>query len=323
MENLKEIMEEVRRLFEDERFLYEPAELYEPIDYTLRLGGKRLRPALLLATNQMMGGEKSKAGGAALGIETFHNFTLLHDDVMDKSPLRRGKPTVWTKWDENTAILSGDTMYAMAWRFFLREPHERLREILDCFNETAIEVCEGQQYDMNFEKRDDVSMDEYMTMIRKKTAVLLAGAMKIGTMYAGADQRTQQRIYECGINIGLAFQIQDDMLDAYADQTTLGKPVGQDIRDHKKTFMILKALEICPEKERTDWRRKYDNPTHNDETVKEILTMYDRLEVKKAAEEETERLLEAADKELCAVEVSEERKKPLKELIGMLSGRKK
>ena len=323
MQNLKEVMEDVKRLFDEERFLFEPTELYEPIDYTLRLGGKRLRPALLMATNQMMGGDTSKVRGAALGIETFHNFTLLHDDVMDKSPLRRGKATVWTKWDENTAILSGDTMYALAWRYFLREPHDGLREILDCFNETAIEVCEGQQYDMNFERRNDVTLDEYMMMIRKKTAVLLAGAMKIGAMYAGADHATQQKIYDCGINMGLAFQIQDDVLDAYSDEGTLGKPVGQDIRDHKKTYMILKALELCPKEEKEGLQRRYDNPEHDTHTVGEILKLYDTLGVRKAAEEKTEQLLTQAYEELNGVDAPEERKKPLRELLEMLSGRKK
>ena len=323
MQNLKEIMEDVRKLFDEEQFLYEPTELYEPIDYTLRLGGKRLRPALLMATNQMMGGDTTKTRGAALGIETFHNFTLLHDDVMDKSPLRRGKPTVWTKWDENTAILSGDTMYALAWRYFLREPHDGLREILDCFNETAIEVCEGQQYDMNFERRNDVTLDEYMMMIRKKTAVLLAGAMKIGAMYAGADRVSLQKIYDCGINMGLAFQIQDDILDAYSDEGTLGKPVGQDIRDHKKTYMILKALELCPEGEREGLQQRYDTPEHDARTVGEILKLYDTLGVRKAAEEKTGHLLTQAYEELDGVDAPNDRKKPLRELLETLSGRKK
>lgn len=323
MHNLKEIMDEVRRVFDEERFLFEPAELYEPIDYTLRLGGKRLRPALLIATNQMMGGDTSKVSGAALGIETFHNFTLLHDDVMDKSPLRRGKPTVWTKWNENTAILSGDTMYAMAWRYFLREPHERLREILDCFNETAIEVCEGQQYDMNFEQRNDVTLEEYMMMIRKKTAVLLAGAMKIGAMYAEDDAKTLQRIYDCGINMGLAFQIQDDLLDAYSDEGTLGKPVGQDIRDHKKTYMILKALELCGKDDCAEWQRRYDTPSHDQQSVSEILGLYEKLGVKNEAETAIQRLLQAADDELQAVEVTDERKQALRDLLATLSGRKK
>lgn len=323
MDNLKEIMDNVQRLFEQEPFLHEPTELYEPIDYTLRLGGKRLRPALLMAVNQMMGGDPSNVSGAALGIETFHNFTLLHDDLMDKSPLRRGKPTIWNRWGENTAILSGDTMYALAWRYFLRKPHENLREILNCFNETAIEVCEGQQYDMNFETRNDVSLEEYMMMIRKKTAVLLAGAMKIGAMYAMADEESLRSIYDCGINMGLAFQIQDDLLDTYADQSTLGKAVGQDIRDHKKNYVILRALAMCPRLESAALQNLYNTPKHDQHSVEQILYIYNNLGVKAEAEKEIRRLLENAQNELENINVPNDRKTPLKELLAMLSGRKK
>ena len=189
MKDLKYYLGQVEEIFSNEQFIAEPRELYEPIDYTLRLGGKRIRPTLLLAANAMFGGEMSVARDAALGIETFHNFTLLHDDLMDRSPLRRGKPTVYTKWGDNTAILSGDTMFALAWRYFLRQPSPYLQEILQCFNETAIEVCEGQQKDMNFEQRGNVTIDEYMDMILQKTAVLLAGALKIGALYADASKK--------------------------------------------------------------------------------------------------------------------------------------
>ena len=321
MKNLKDIFEIIKELFEDQQFCFDPTQLYEPIDYTLRLGGKRLRPALLLASNQMMGGDLKAAESAAVGIETFHNFTLLHDDVMDRSPLRRGKPTVWTKWNENTAILSGDTMFALAWRYFLKEPRENLQAILECFNETAIEVCEGQQYDMDFEQRDEVAIAEYMMMIRKKTAVLLAGAMKIGAMYAGANKEDLCHIYDCGINMGLAFQIQDDLLDAYADQNTFGKPVGQDIRDHKKTYMILRALELSAPQERDGLKKLYNTPIHNDETVKAVLERYDRLGMKKHAEEEIFRLMQTSETELENVKKPDERKQPIKELISILIGR--
>ena len=199
--NLKYYLKEVESIFASETFMAEPKELYTPIDYTLRLGGKRIRPTLLLVANAMFDGDIEKVRGAALGIETFHNFTLLHDDLMDRSPLRRGQPTVYYKWGNNTAILSGDTMYALAWRYFLRQPSPRLQEILQCFNETAIEVCEGQQKDMNFEKYpiENVNVDEYMDMIRQKTAVLLAGALKIGALYAGAADSEVDKLYEFGI----------------------------------------------------------------------------------------------------------------------------
>ena len=217
MNNIKNYLDRVAEIFAEEQFVFEPHELYDPIDYTLRLGGKRIRPTLLLAANALFGGKEEEVRGAALGIETFHNFTLLHDDLMDRSPLRRGQPTVYTKWGDNTAILSGDTMFALAWRYFLRQPSPRLQEILQCFNETAIEVCEGQQKDMNFEtlSLEEVSLDDYMDMIRQKTAVLLAGALKIGALYAGASKEEIAKLYEFGIHMGLAFQLQDDHNGCY------------------------------------------------------------------------------------------------------------
>ena len=321
MKDLQEILKTVETLFDGERFLYEPKGLYEPIDYTLRLGGKRLRPALLLASCQMMGGDTGLASSAAVGIETFHNFTLLHDDLMDRSPLRRGKPTVWSRWDANTAILSGDTMYALAWRMFLRQPHTHLREILNCFNETAIEVCEGQQYDMDFESRDNVSLDEYMMMIRKKTAVLLAGAMKIGAMYASAQAGDLCHIYDCGINMGLAFQIQDDLLDAYGNQQSFGKPIGQDIRDHKKTYMILRALELSDDA--AALKTLYNRGQHNEETVSQILHLYEILGIRQQAEQVIDRLMQAAVNDLQQVSAATEAKKPILDLFATLASRKK
>lgn len=321
MQTLQQIFHTIQTLFDNETFLSEPKQLYAPIDYTLRLGGKRLRPALLLASCEMMDGDRRDAESAAVGIETFHNFTLLHDDVMDRSPLRRGKATVWAKWNTNTAILSGDTMYAVAWRYFLRQPHKNLHAILNCFNETAIEVCEGQQYDMEFESRSDVSIDEYMSMIRKKTAVLLAGAMKIGALYADASAEDLQRIYNCGIDMGLAFQIQDDLLDAYGDQQTFGKPVGQDIRDHKKTYLYLNALEIAPTLERKKLEKLYSTNTHTEQTVDEILRIYDDLGIKSVVTNAIDRLLASANDELLKINAPKENKKPLHDIMSKLANR--
>lgn len=320
---MQQILQTVNDLFDHEQFLAQPSELYEPIDYTLRLGGKRLRPALLLATCRMMGGNTALAANAAVGIETFHNFTLLHDDLMDRSPLRRGKPTVWTRWSPNTAILSGDTMFALAWRHFLRQPHPNLPDILNCFNETAIEVCEGQQYDMNFESRNNVTLDEYMTMIRKKTAVLLAAAMKIGAMYAGATPDNQQRLYNCGINMGLAFQLQDDLLDAYGDQLTFGKPVAQDIRDHKKTFLILKAIELSSPDDAQTLTETYNTPQHNESTIKQILQTYDTIGIKQQTNQMIDELMRAAESELQAINVLDEQKQPLRQFFSALTGRQR
>ncbi len=325
MYHLTFYLEQVAKLFAEEQFVFEPVELYEPIDYTLRLGGKRIRPTLLMAANAMFGGNNENVCGAALGIETFHNFTLLHDDLMDRSPLRRGKPTVYLKWDENTAILSGDTMYALAWRYFLRQPTPRLQEILNCFNETAIEVCEGQQYDMNFERLDNVSINDYMMMIRKKTAVLLAGALKIGALYAGAPDSEVQKIYDFGIHMGLAFQLQDDLLDGYGDVAVFGKQTGQDIRDNKKTFLPLRAMEMANESQRGQLVALFGTKdvVDEEEKVKRVMTLYDeiglRTEVERAIDDEFQKSTAALD----AIKVDEEKKTALREMLETLNGRKK
>ena len=327
MKDLKHYLLQVEEIFNREVFLAEPRELYEPIDYTLRLGGKRIRPTLLLAACNLFGGDTALASDAALGIETFHNFTLLHDDLMDRSPLRRGKPTVYTKWDENTAILSGDTMYALAWRYFLRQPSPRLHEILNCFNETAIEVCEGQQKDMNFESRalDEVSLDEYRDMIRQKTAVLLAGALKIGALYAGAPEPDIIRLYNFGIHLGLAFQLQDDLLDGYGDTAVFGKKTGQDIRDNKKSYLPLTALKLCtPEqrKELTGIFAAKDN-LDEEEKVRRVMDLYEAIGLKSHVEEAIGKEFKTAMQYLDAIHADESLKMPLRELMDTLAGRKK
>ena len=327
MNNLKYYLDEVNRIFTEERFIHEPHELYEPIDYTLRLGGKRIRPTLLLAADALFGGDPAEAYGAALGIETFHNFTLLHDDLMDRSPLRRGQPTVYTKWDENTAILSGDTMYALAWRYFLRQPTPRLREILQCFNETAIEVCEGQQRDMNFERMtlDEVNLDAYMEMIRQKTAVLLAGALKIGALYAGAPDGEVEKLYLFGIHMGLAFQLQDDLLDGYGDTAVFGKKTGQDIRDNKKTFLPLSALGLCTPSQRDtllDLFAAKDN-LDEEEKVRRVMALYDTVGLRRVVEKAVGDEYAAAAATLDSVDTPEARKTPLREMLASLDGRKK
>lgn len=325
MYHLNYYLEQVAQLFAEEQFVAEPVELYEPIDYTLRLGGKRIRPTLLMAANAMFGGSDDMVRGAALGIETFHNFTLLHDDLMDRSPLRRGQPTVYRKWDENTAILSGDTMYALAWRYFLRQPSPRLQEILNCFNETAIEVCEGQQYDMNFERRNDVGIDDYMMMIRKKTAVLLAGALKIGALYAGAPDSEVQKIYDFGIHMGLAFQLQDDLLDGYGDVAVFGKQTGQDIRDNKKTYLPLRAMEMANKDQQKLLAALFSSKEADDEEkkVKQVMALYDEIglrdEVKRAIDDEFKKSIRTLD----SIQVDEERKTALREMLSTLDGRKK
>lgn len=325
MKDLKYYLKEVEGIFEREVFVAEPRELYEPIDYTLRLGGKRIRPTLLLAANALFGGNTEEAKDAALGIETFHNFTLLHDDLMDRSPLRRGQPTVYCKWDENTAILSGDTMYALAWRYFLRQPSTRLREILQCFNETAIEVCEGQQKDMNFEHSNQVSIEEYMDMIRQKTAVLLAGALKIGALYAGAPDAEVEKLYSFGIHLGLAFQLQDDLLDGYGDTAVFGKKTGQDIRDNKKTYLPLRAMQMCDDRLRAELQSLFADKDNMDEEekVKRVMAIYEEVGLKKEVEKAIETEFSLAKGMLDGIEAADELKLPLRELMETLNGRKK
>lgn len=327
MNNIKYYLDKVGAIFDAEQFIAEPRELYAPIEYTLRLGGKRIRPTMLLMANALFGGDEQQVRNAALGIETFHNFTLLHDDLMDRSPLRRGQPTVYTKWDENTAILSGDTMFALAWRYFLRQSTPKLQEILQCFNETAIEVCEGQQKDMNFERMGlaNVSIDNYMDMIRQKTAVLLAGALKIGALYAGAPADEVERLYAFGIHLGLAFQMQDDLLDGYGDTAVFGKKTGQDIRDNKISFLPLTALKNANEEQRKELLVLFAAKDNMDEEekVRRVLALYQAMNLKNAIEKAIADEFETARKELDAIHADEPRKTPLRKLMETLNGRKK
>ena len=245
MNSIQELQLRIDEAFSAIRFPSAPADLYDPITYTLGLGGKRLRPLLVMASCQMFGGEIDDAINPAIGIELFHNFTLLHDDIMDEAPLRRGKDSVYKKWNSNVAILAGDTMFAVANKYMLRTRPQAISQVIELFNQTAIEVCEGQQYDMDYEKKPDVSITEYIEMIRLKTAVLLAASLKTGAIIAGAGAVDCNHIYEFGINIGLAFQIKDDLLDVYGDQVKFGKVCGGDIIAGKKTYLYLKALELA------------------------------------------------------------------------------
>ena len=220
----------------------EPYGLYEPIEYTLAAGGKRVRPQLAMIASQLFGGKDEEVLPAALALEVFHNFTLLHDDVMDKADVRRGRPTVHVKWNENTAILSGDQMLIEAYKLLSGVPADKLPKVLQLFNKMATEICEGQQYDVDFESQEQVTIDDYLKMIRLKTSVLLANALQTGAYIAGADEQAQEALYQFGINIGLAFQIQDDILDVWGDPKTFGKAVGGDISCNKKTFVYLEAM---------------------------------------------------------------------------------
>lgn len=252
-----------------------PQGLYSPIDYILSLGGKRIRPALCLAGAALFNeAAVDQSIPSAVGLEIFHNFTLLHDDIMDKSPIRRNKPTVHEKWNDNTAILSGDAMLIQAYQHIAQSPLKSLQRVLNVFNQTAIEVCEGQQYDMDFETRTDVTESEYLEMIRLKTGVLLGASLKIGAIIGGATKQETEDIYDFGVGLGVCFQLQDDWLDVFGDQEKFGKPIGGDILNNKKTFLLINALnhlETNEKNELIDWtKRKEFNQEEKIEAVKKL-----------------------------------------------------
>lgn len=324
MYSTNELQQIVKELFANENFVDEPRQLYDPIAYTLALGGKRIRPLLLLAATDLFDSDIKEAYNYAIGIEVFHNFTLLHDDLMDKSPIRRGQPTVYRKWDENTAILSGDAMNILAWRYFIKKTHPNLHKILHTFEQTGREICEGQQYDMNFETRNDVTINEYMEMIRLKTAVLLAGALKIGALVAQADSNDVEYLYRFGISIGLAFQLRDDLLDAYGDTASFGKQTGTDIKDNKKTFLFLHTLQKGNSAQQQRLTELFattpDDPT---DKINEVLAIYNNLDIKKDVEEKIALLHDEANANLNAVRRPEASKQMLRQIAHSLLDRDK
>ncbi len=250
-----------------------PLKLYQPIDYIINLGGKRMRPILVMMSAHLFSGSYKKAMPAALAIEMFHNFSLVHDDIMDEAPLRRGQKTVHEKWDLNTGILSGDAMLILAYQLFENYEDQQFKSLAQLFSKTAIEVCEGQQLDIDFEQRDDVSIPEYLQMIEFKTAVLVGAALQMGAIVSNKDQKTQDHIYEFGKNLGIAFQIQDDYLDAFGDPEKFGKQVGGDIIENKKTYLYLKAKENDATGQLEHlFSIQPKDPTHKIETVKSIYT---------------------------------------------------
>lgn len=252
----------------------EPCQLYDPIKYILSLGGKRVRPALTLMVCDFFGTDFKKGIHAALAVELFHNFSLIHDDIMDNAPLRRGKITVHEKWDVNTAILSGDAMLILAYQFFENYEPKMFQELAKLFSKTALQVCEGQQHDMDFEIRDDVSLEEYINMINHKTAVLLGAAMKMGAIVAETSENDKNKIYEFGRNLGIAFQLQDDYLDVFGNPETFGKQVGGDIISNKKTILYLLAMDASTSEQKEELENLFSinpkDPTDKIETVKEI-----------------------------------------------------
>ena len=300
----------VAELFERISFPEEPAALYEPLRYMISIGGKRIRPKLCLLAYSMFKDElDSEILEPAAALEVFHSFTLLHDDIMDKSPLRRGMPTVWKKWGEDTAILSGDVMNIDSYRRIAMSPASCQSKVLALFTKTAAEVCEGQQYDMEFEKVEQVSIAEYMKMIGFKTAALLACSAKVGAIIAGADGEAQDALYDYGYNLGLAFQVADDFLDTYGDEKVFGKPIGGDIVNGKKSWLVTRALELL--EDRSELFEAMELPSRTEEQreykISAVKAIYARLGIAEAAKAEIARLTSLAMGSLHGLSLSEER----------------
>ena len=307
---------------EIERFQNENKDfsLYEPVNYILDIGGKRLRPVLTLLATELFGGSISESIRPSLGIEVFHNFTLLHDDIMDNAPLRRGEVTVHEKWNVNAAILSGDVMFVQAFSLVTSCKNEFLRDVLDLFNVTAIEVCEGQQYDMDFETRNDVSIDEYIEMIRLKTSVLVACALKLGAILAKAPKDDAQKLYDFGLNLGIAFQIKDDILDVFGDADLVGKKVGGDILANKKTYLLLKALEDANEQQNSSLHHWLSNDGGT-EKVAAITEIFEALSVKEKADEVMNDYYVKSIAALDSIDIEQEKKKYLYDFAESLMNR--
>lgn len=287
----------------------EPKTLYEPIAYTLRIGGKRIRPALLMLANDLFDGKDEDALSSALAIEVFHNFTLVHDDIMDEAPLRRGSQTVYKKWNTNIAILSGDVMLIQAIQLLSEKNHTSLAHVLDIFNNTAVQVCEGQQFDMDFETSSKVSIDDYLKMIELKTAVLLGCSLKIGAVIGCASSKDADHIYEFGKNLGIAFQLMDDVLDLYGDPKKVGKRIGGDVIANKKTYLLLKAQELASGKTKKDLEFCLSSSILDDTSkVQKVTTIFNELNIKKLATEEMNLFYNTAISHLDNITASIEKK---------------
>lgn len=291
----------------------EPNNLYEPIRYILSLGGKRLRPVLTLMATEVFDTDCQKAIQAATAVEVFHNFSLIHDDIMDDAPLRRGNETVHEKWDLNTGILSGDAMLILAYQFFETYEPNVFRALAKLFSKTALEVCEGQQYDVDFETRDDVTIPEYLKMIEYKTAVLVAAAMKMGAIVAETSEENANAIYDFGLNLGIAFQLQDDYLDAFGNPETFGKQVGGDIIENKKTYLYLKALEYSKETEKEQLLHLFSiQPNDNTDKINSVKQIFNQTGASDATQSAIQEYTLKAFETLDKMNISEDKKAVLK-----------
>lgn len=308
----QDILNKINQYLDDMAYDRKPASLYAPIRYALSMGGKRIRPVLMLLAYNLFKDDPESILMPACALETYHNYTLLHDDLMDNADVRRGKPTVHRKWDANTAILSGDSMLVLAYQRIAQVPADKLKPILDLFTETALEIGEGQQYDMDFESRTDVTEDEYIEMIRLKTSVLLACAVKMGAILAGASQEDADNLYHFGEQVGLAFQLQDDLLDVYGDPKVFGKAIGGDITSNKKTYMLINAYQKADEAQKESLRqwieaREFDKQ----EKITAVTELYNQIGIRKLCEEKINHYFAQSEKFLAKVNVPEERKEQL------------
>ena len=324
MLTFNEYLERVNNAIKAIPYPEQPSHLYEPITYTMDLGGKRLRPVLVLMACEAVGGDINRALTPAIGLEMFHNFTLLHDDVMDKADIRRGKPTVHVKWDDNTAILSGDAMLTMATQLIAQAPADVMPQVMDLYNRTAMEIYEGQQYDVDFEKRNDVTVDEYLEMIRLKTSVLLGCACKMGALIGGADEATAQLFYKVGENLGLAFQLQDDMLDVWGDEATFGKAIGGDIMNHKKTFLLINAMQRATGDHKVELSLWLNTPNASRSVkVPAVTAIYDALNLRSLSLDAINRYNNEALEALSKIAISDEARSEFANFITRLVKRDK
>jgi geranylgeranyl diphosphate synthase type II len=315
MFNRIELQKKVNDFISNVQIGREPFSLYDPINYTLQSGGKRVRPVLVLMACNLFTDDIEHAIKPAVGLEIFHNFTLLHDDIMDHADIRRGNPTVHKKWSENTAILSGDAMFIQAYEYFLDCQSPNFRDILKAFNQTAREVCEGQQYDMEFEERDHVTEQEYLRMIELKTSVLIAAALKIGALLGGSNKKDADLLYDFGRNIGLAFQLQDDFLDVYGETEVFGKKIGGDIVANKKTFMLIKAKELARDEDLKILNDLLNSKNMERETkVDSVKKIYNKLNIHNLVKLRIEELNQLALDSLAKVSIEENKKSELKKL---------
>ena len=323
MHSIYQYQEFISEYLESQYETKEPRNLYEPIHYILKLGGKRMRPVLTLMSAEVFDADYKLALPAALAVEVFHNFSLVHDDIMDDAPLRRGNATVHEKWDTNTAILSGDAMLILAYQYFEKYKTDVFRDLAQLFSKTALEVCEGQQWDVDFEIRTDVSIPEYLKMIEYKTAVLVAAAMKMGAIVAETSNKNAELIYDFGLNLGLAFQLQDDYLDCFGNPETFGKQVGGDIIENKKTYLYLKAIEFATSEQKAQLLQLFSNHLEdNDAKIELVKSIFIATGASKATQQAIQDYTLKAFETLLNISIDNEKKDVLRSFGENLMGRK-